>query len=78
MREVKTYEDLKAFAEHFIKKCEIIPENLVLEIKLSYNDYCRLMTMIPYIQYNQYEVITSSDSFILKYAMLTFKITIKE
>jgi hypothetical protein len=78
MKEVKTYENLKEFAENFIKKCEIIPENLVLEIKLSYDNYCKLMTGIPYVQYNQYEVIASSDSFTLKYAMLTFKITIKQ
>ncbi|WP_298842132.1 hypothetical protein [uncultured Clostridium sp.] len=78
MKEIKTYDDLKEFAENLLIKCDNIPPNLVLEIKLSREDYCQLMTGISYIQYNQYGIIASSDSFTLKYTQLTFKITVKE
>jgi len=78
MKELKTYEDLKEFAEEIMKISYAVPSNLILNIELPYKEYCELMTGVPYIQYNQYNQIATSDSFTLKYAMLTFKITIKQ
>jgi len=78
MKEIKTYEDLLKFADSFLYSVVEVPTNLILCFELNADDYTKLMSSITVVQFGAHRGLISSEFFTLKYAQLTFKITIKK